>query len=692
MINPSKNTAALLLLIQVCVPVSGSFLSIANASEINNKRWINSEENIKQLHHIQNNLPELGHDNSDKTENENEPFIAEKSSQLGSILSDENSSDAAKSYATGVASSAINQEINNWLNQVGHARVQLSTDKSGNADFLYPLLDQKTHMIFSQTGVRINTDRTIANIGLGYRQFSDNWMWGINSFYDYDITGSNKRMGIGTELGADYIKLSANGYIRLSNWRGSSLNDWSDFDERPANGFDVRLESYLPSHPQLGANLKYEQYFGEGINLNNGSSENDLNNDPKIYNIGLSYTPVPLVTIKANHAMGNINETSGTLEFNYHLGVPFNQQIDPGYVSTMRTLAASRYDFVDRNYDIVMQFKKQTLLTISLPDELLVQPKQRQSLKATITLSKYGVKDIQWSAPALIAAGGHFNQTSLNTIDVTLPAIHGNQQTYDVTAIATDNNGNQSNTATTRLVVTPMDGIISSFVVTPGTQVIANNTDSFDAVVTITDSAGNALENTAVEFSLSGFSPLSAFTLIGNNTSVHSPLTLSTNNRGLAVIKVKGKKVQKGLLIARLEDGTQASAPLHFVADSTTAQIDASDLAVIDNNALADSKSVNRVRVRVTDAAGNPLANETITVTADNGATIGSIVPTGPDGETSFTLTNNNAGDSSVTVTINGSTQKITVTFLPDSKTAHIDQANINIVKNNAIANGTDTS
>ncbi|HDP9620698.1 TPA: inverse autotransporter beta domain-containing protein, partial [Escherichia coli] len=43
--------------------------------------------------------------------------------------------------------------------------------------------------------------------------------------------------------------------------------DIEDYQERPANGWDIRAEGYLPAWPQLGASLMYEQYYGDEVGL-----------------------------------------------------------------------------------------------------------------------------------------------------------------------------------------------------------------------------------------------------------------------------------------------------------------------------------------------------------------------------------------------------------------------------------------
>lgn len=675
-----------LILLQISFFIFWSFFPIGNANENKQEHWLILENTSEQSI---NDLPELPTESINKQDN-NQKFIAEKGSKLGTILSSENSTNTARNMLENTLMQKINRDINNWFNQVAYARIQFNTDKSGNAAILYPLYDKDSHIVFTQLGLQINEDRTTTNMGFGYRQLNNDWMWGVNSFYD--STSSNRRLGLGAEASADFIKLSSNGYFRLSDWHGSKLDNWRDFDERPANGFDVRFEGFLPDYPQFGANLKYEHYYGKNVNINNGSYLRDLKNNPSLYSVGVSYTPIPLVTMKLNQSVGSSSDTSAMLQINYRFDLPLNRQLSADSVKSMRSLTGLRYDFVDRNYDIVMQYKKQELLTISLPNELEVQSKQQINLTATIIKSKYGVKDIQWSAPELIADGGSFIKTSVNSIKIVLPPIQNNPKTYTVTAIAIDNNGNKSNTATTRLNVKPMSGMISIFTVVPQGSVTANDSDNYEATVTVTDAAGKALSNTNVEFTLSGFSPLSAFTLSGNNISSASPLTLPTDSNGQIIINIWGQKAQQGLLIAKLEDGYQSSKPLQFIADSSTAQIISSDIVVIEDNAVANNKATNRISVHITDKFGNSIENQLISVSANNGATVGNITPTDANGDTIFSLTSFNAGNSEITITFNGSHHTVNVMFMPDKSTAQIDSANMILVKDNATANGVDTN
>ncbi|WP_162825712.1 Ig-like domain-containing protein, partial [Escherichia coli] len=72
------------------------------------------------------------------------------------------------------------------------------------------------------------------------------------------------------------------------------------------------------------------------------------------------------------------------------------------------------------------------------------------------------------------------------------------------------------------------------------------------------------------------------------------------------------------------------SREVTFIADVRTAQI--ADLVVIKDGSEADGSTANTLRARVTDAFGNALAGQTVSVRAGNGATISATVIRGPDG------------------------------------------------------------
>ncbi|WP_181882966.1 Ig-like domain-containing protein, partial [Escherichia coli] len=77
-------------------------------------------------------------------------------------------------------------------------------------------------------------------------------------------------------------------------------------------------------------------------------------------------------------------------------------------------------------------------------------------------------------------------------------------------------------------------------------------------------------------------------------------------------------------------NNSSQSQNVTFIADIRTAKI--ADLMVIKDGSEADGSTANTLRARVTDAFGNALAGQTVSVLAGNGATVAPTVITEPDG------------------------------------------------------------
>lgn len=323
------------------------------------------------------------------------------------------------------ATNAVNSSAEAWLSQFGTASVQLSLEqhgKQGNSsvDWLLPLYDSPKYMLFTQLGMRHKDDRNTVNIGVGSRFFlQDNWMLGLNTFVDSDITGRNYRLGMGAEAWSDYLKLSANGYRRLSDWHQS--RDFEDYDERPANGFDLRMNGFLPAYPQLGASLVYEQYYGDEVAL---FGKDNRQKDPYAVTVGASYTPVPMLTFSAEQRMGkgDQSELNLALDMTWQLDKSLSENLSPDAVDEMRKLSHSRYDLVERNNDIVLEYRKQQVIRLTLSPEQIIGPAGSLQRVTSVVKAKHGVKNVQWEGASFTAAGGAIVPLSPGLYQLTLPA------------------------------------------------------------------------------------------------------------------------------------------------------------------------------------------------------------------------------------------------------------------------------
>ncbi|RQU50050.1 inverse autotransporter beta domain-containing protein, partial [Burkholderia cenocepacia] len=383
--------------------------------------------------------------------------------KIGRSMSDPysvHSSNVFADYAAGMASDYANQQATETMQRLGiTARVSAGVDghfamHDAAGDFLIPLYDNHgKNLVFTQLGARRQDGRTTLNAGVGTRYFAGAWMYGLNAFFDYDVTGKNRRIGFGGELWTNYLKLAANGYYGLSGWHAA--HDLVDYDERPANGYDVRANAYLPSFPWLGVKLVWEQYFGREVALFNST---DRERNPHTVTVGLNYTPIPLLTFGVDLRKGGRGQSDvrAGVQMRYELGRSLSSQLDPHNVSVMRSLSGSRYDLVERNNQIVLDYRKQDLIRLSVDRDVSGAAGQTVALHMNVT-AKYGFANAQWSAPALVAAGGRVMGAGQQWA-VVLPAYQvGGHNDYALTAVAYDAHGNASNQATVMAHVTGQD-------------------------------------------------------------------------------------------------------------------------------------------------------------------------------------------------------------------------------------------
>ena len=446
-------------------------------------------------------LPRLSAENTAvATDNNAEKNIASVAANAGKFLSNQPDSDATRNFVTGMATAKATQEIQEWLGKYGTARVKLNADKDfslkdSSLEMLYPIYDTPTNMLFTQGAIHRTDDRTQSNIGFGWRHFSGNdWMAGVNTFIDHDLSRSHTRIGIGTEYWRDYLKLSANGYIRASGWKKSP--DVEDYQERPANGWDIRAEGYLPAWPQLGASLMYEQYYGDEVGL---FGKDKRQKNPHAISAGVNYTPVPLLTLSAEHKQGKSgqNDTRFGLEINYRIGEPLEKQLDTDSIRERRVLTGSRYDLVERNNNIVLEYRKSEVIRIALPERIEGKSGQTVSLGLVVSKATHGLKNVQWEAPSLLAAGGKITGQG-NQWQVTLPAYQaGKDNYYAISAVAYDNKGNASKRVQTQVVITgasmSADRSALTFDGQDSIQMLANGSSQKTLALSLRDAEGQPI-------------------------------------------------------------------------------------------------------------------------------------------------------------------------------------------------------
>ena len=427
-----------------------------------------------------------------------EQQIASTSQLIGSLLAEDMNSEQAANIARGWASSQASGVMTDWLSRFGTARITLGVDedfslKNSQFDFLHPWYETPDNLFFSQHTLHRTDERTQINNGLGWRHFTPTWMSGINFFFDHDLSRYHSRAGIGAEYWRDYLKLSSNGYLRLTNWRSAPELD-NDYEARPANGWDVRAEGWLPAWPHLGGKLVYEQYYGDEVAL---FDKDDRQSNPHAITAGLNYTPFPLMTFSAEQRQGKQgeNDTRFAVDFTWQPGSAMQKQLDPNEVAARRSLAGSRYDLVDRNNNIVLEYRKKELVRLTLTDPVTGKSGEVKSLVSSLQ-TKYALKGYNVEATALEAAGGKVVTTGKDIL-VTLPAYRftstpETDNTWPIEVTAEDVKGNFSNREQSMVVVQAPTLSQKDSSVSLSTQTLSADSHSTATLTFIAhDAAGN---------------------------------------------------------------------------------------------------------------------------------------------------------------------------------------------------------
>ncbi|WMT16661.1 Ig-like domain-containing protein [Serratia fonticola] len=637
---------------------------------------------------------------------DDEQTVATAATRLAGILASGDATKQAESIARGAVSGTANDAVGTWLNQFGTAKVKLNVDdkfslKGSQLDVLLPLQDTPSLLTFSQLGTRYIDDRLTLNAGIGQRHFIDQQMFGYNLFLDRDIQGHHSRIGIGGEYARDYLRVAANGYFGVTGWKNSRNLD--GFDEKAANGFDIRSEAYLPSMPQLGGKLVYEQYFGDDVGL---FGKDKRQSDPSAVTVGLNYSPIPLVTLGAEHKQGTsgMNDSRFNLAFNYSFGTELSKQLDPANVGAKRTLAGSRYELVDRNNEIVLQYREQQVLSVTMAP--LLQGDSGQTLELPITVnSKNGVASFEWQADGFTAAGGKIVPNGLGWQAV-LPSYNLlGSNNYPISVTVIDRSGNRSEPAQGDIVVTGYGMAANSNLVIKNARLPADGRSTTQLELSLKDGSDRPIGGIAGQITLdSKFQPPSSASKISQASAAAQPtphalgeITESADRPGVYLATFTAGSRAGVVKITANVAGTAIAvkeATVTLSADNATATIDENGLSGKVGNTVANGTDVNTVQLPVKDANGNPLpsVDVTFTVTAPDGSTRQQTVTTDANGIASLPVTSDQAGSVKVEAEVGGVTSSTELSFVADSSTATIDENGLSGKAGNTTANGTDVN
>jgi len=394
-------------------------------------------------------LPDLG---LAKPTGESEKHLAEMAKAFGEASMTDNgltTSEQARQFAFGkvrdAVSGEVNEQIESWLSPWGNASVDLLVDEEGKFNgssgrWFIPWQDNNRYLSWSQLGLTQQTDGLVSNAGIGQRWVAGKWLLGYNTFYDNLLDENLQRAGLGAEAWGENLRLSANYYQPFASWRDSS-----DLQEqRMARGYDVTAKAWLPYFHHLNTSVSFEQYFGDNVDLfRSGTGYHN----PMAVNLGLDYTPVPLLTFTAAHKQGEsgVSQNNLGMKLNYRFGVPLKKQLSSDEVATTRSLRGSRYDPVERTSLPVMEFRQRKTLSVYLatpPWDLT--PGETVVLKLQVR-STHGVRELHW-------------QGDTHALSLTAPANANSDEGWSVIMPAWDASEGATNRWKLSVIVEDKDG------------------------------------------------------------------------------------------------------------------------------------------------------------------------------------------------------------------------------------------
>ena len=394
-------------------------------------------------------LPDLG---LARPTGEGEKHLAEMAKAFGEASMIDNgltTEEQARLFALGQVRDAVSQEVNqhieSWLSPWGNASVDVLVNDEGRftgskGSWFIPWQDNNQYLTWSQLGLTQQDDGLVSNAGIGQRWVAGKWLLGYNTFYDNLLDENLQRAGLGAEAWGEYLRLSANYYQPFASWRDSSEVE----EQRMARGYDISAKAWLPFYHHLNTRVSFEQYFGDNVDLfQTGTGYHN----PLAVNLGLDYTPVPLVTFSAAHKQGEsgVSQNNLGMKLNYRFGVPLKKQLAASEVADSRSLRGSRYDPPERQNLPVLEFRQRKTLSVWLatpPWDL--QPGETVMLKLDIR-SRHGVRQLHW-------------QGDVHALSLTSPAEASDSEGWSIILPAWDNSEGASNRWQLSVVVEDDEG------------------------------------------------------------------------------------------------------------------------------------------------------------------------------------------------------------------------------------------
>ena len=251
-----------------------------------------------------------------------------------------------KDKALSMVYNELGQGVINTLQQVNGMKWVKGSASAGNGKPTYDITsffvpqENNNNITFIQTRMAYKNSIKTLNLGLGYRHQFENYMAGVNVFYDLRsskkfnklFSQNHKRASLGLELKTAQVDTYANIYRRLSQEIG---------DERVMNGFDAGASGFVTDEIKLHA-----QYY---------NFKGDIKaEEKKGQKLTASLHPNKVVTLGLEHDNKTGAENTSRLFFEVKLNLyeSLDEQLSSKAYVANQPIWNKRYDEVERTNEV----------------------------------------------------------------------------------------------------------------------------------------------------------------------------------------------------------------------------------------------------------------------------------------------------------------------------------------------------
>ena len=240
-------------------------------------------------------------------------------------------------------------------------------------DYLVPIIDINLlgkHNLFSQMGYRKYYRRPYVNLGLGFRTvIAKGFMFGINTFYDYDLVATHQRISAGLELATNSWRFSSNYYYPVSGIEKQPIESPEfRFKAKPAKGYDVNFTGWLSPENAVAATVGFHRWQGNMVDPFSSfhtlaSREKpfiNLSKHPKSLHFDLNWQLFPAfgTTIKYSRTFDDKTDISGHFDMTINMDQSLSEQLSPKAVKEGRMLKGIDHTLVKRQSYITLDYEK----------------------------------------------------------------------------------------------------------------------------------------------------------------------------------------------------------------------------------------------------------------------------------------------------------------------------------------------